>query len=109
MTVQGPVKKPQPDGMSHRGGGGVPQRLVGCRQGHAVSSTVCVQGGGPPHLSDIVCRTSKAAQEDDCAPVVSGRYGAEQARREPRGWLGPTDVPGGLWRAMSKGGVLGGP
>ena len=35
MTVQGPVKEQQPDGMSHRGGGGAGSSSApGGRQGH---------------------------------------------------------------------------
>ena len=43
MTVQGPVKEQQPDGMSHRGGGG----------GHEAMVLVCLPLAAPIGLSPL--------------------------------------------------------
>ena len=46
VTVQGPVKEQQPDGMSHRGGGGGNQEPFSFdREGEKWSAWACAEGG----------------------------------------------------------------
>ena len=75
MTVQGPVKKPQPDGMSHRGGGDCgtspPQGLDRAVQGRAPQARGALVPRGPARVcaaEPMRCAHRHAPRAAPCRP-----------------------------------------
>ena len=97
MTVQGPVKKPQPDGMSHREGGGVEHPLpCGCLPAYPLWSPPAPP---PPQKTPVIPESrlpffwSSSWRTGGCAGCCAGRFTVSAAHspphpgRPPPAWL----------------------
>ena len=74
VTVQGPVKEQQPDGMSHRGGGGIAQVAVPCE----------IQRSRPHRFlklsRGLLCSTSPVLWSPHCVLEPDSRGCARESR-----------------------------